>query len=114
VEVPLHLLRYVCLFCGKHGLSLMKECFETGTPESLPFPIAHAFITIVSNVSPRLLLACIQRRAFPMFNLSSLMEGGGVSLSQCLKHTRSKGKTAPKKCKVAPDVTRSGKKCPII
>lgn len=53
VEVPLHLLRYVCLFCGKHGLSLMKECFESGTPESLPFPIAHAFITIVSNVSPR-------------------------------------------------------------
>lgn len=52
VEVPLHLLRYVCLFCGKHGLSLMKECFESGTPESLPFPIAHAFITIVSNVSP--------------------------------------------------------------
>lgn len=52
VEVPLHLLRYVCLFCGKHGLSLMKECFESGNPESLPFPIAHAFITIVSNVSP--------------------------------------------------------------
>lgn len=52
VEVPLHLLRYVCLFCGKHGLSLMKECFELGSPESLPFPIAHAFITIVSNVSP--------------------------------------------------------------
>lgn len=52
VEVPLHLLRYVCLFCGKHGLSLMKECFESGTPESLPFAIAHAFITIVSNVSP--------------------------------------------------------------
>lgn len=53
MEVPLHLLRYVCLFCGKHGLSLMKECFESGTPESLPFPIAHAFITIVSNVSLR-------------------------------------------------------------
>lgn len=52
MEVPLHLLRYVCLFCGKHGLSLMKECFESGSPESLPFPIAHAFITIVSNVSP--------------------------------------------------------------
>lgn len=52
VEVPLHLLRYVCLFCGKHGLSLMKECFESGSPESLPFPVAHAFITIVSNVSP--------------------------------------------------------------
>lgn len=51
MEVPLHLLRYVCLFCGKHGLSLMKECFELGTPESLPFPIAHAFITIISNVS---------------------------------------------------------------
>lgn len=51
VEVPLHLLRYVCLFCGKQGLSLMKECFEAGNPESLPFAIAHAFITIVSNVS---------------------------------------------------------------
>lgn len=51
VEVPLHLLRYVCLFCGKHGLSLMKDCFEYGTPETLPFLIAHAFITVVSNVS---------------------------------------------------------------
>lgn len=51
--MPLHLLRYVCLFCGKHGLSLMKECFEAGGPESLPFAIAHAFITIVSNVSAR-------------------------------------------------------------
>lgn len=37
VEVPLHLLRYVCLFCGKNGLSLMKDCFEYGTPETLPF-----------------------------------------------------------------------------
>lgn len=53
MEVPLHLLRYVCLFCGKQGLSLMKECFESGSPDSLPFPIAHAFITIVSNVSRR-------------------------------------------------------------
>lgn len=52
VEVPLHLLRYVCMFCGKHGLSLMKDCFEFGAPDTLPFPIAHAFITIVSNVSP--------------------------------------------------------------
>jgi ubiquitin carboxyl-terminal hydrolase 34 len=51
VEVPLHLLRYVCLFCGKNGLSLMKDCFEYGTPETLPFLIAHAFITVVSNVS---------------------------------------------------------------
>ncbi|KAH0521479.1 Ubiquitin carboxyl-terminal hydrolase 34, partial [Microtus ochrogaster] len=49
VEVPLHLLRYVCLFCGKNGLSLMKDCFEYGTPETLPFLIAHAFITVVSN-----------------------------------------------------------------
>ncbi|CAI9566410.1 unnamed protein product, partial [Staurois parvus] len=48
VEVPLHLLRYVCLFCGKNGLSLMKDCFEYGTPETLPFLIAHAFITVVS------------------------------------------------------------------
>ncbi|MEQ2198048.1 hypothetical protein XENOCAPTIV_006905, partial [Xenoophorus captivus] len=59
VEVPLHLLRYVCLFCGKHGLSLMKECFELGTPETLPFPIAHAFITIVSNVGRMLFSTCL-------------------------------------------------------
>lgn len=29
----------------------MKDCFEYGTPETLPFLIAHAFITVVSNVS---------------------------------------------------------------
>lgn len=69
VEVPLHLLRYVCLFCGKHGLSLMKECFESGTPESLPFPIAHAFITIVSNVS----LTPIEIRFIPITQLSNFL-----------------------------------------
>lgn len=29
----------------------MKDCFEYGAPETLPFLIAHAFITVVSNVS---------------------------------------------------------------
>lgn len=29
----------------------MKDCFEYGSPETLPFLIAHAFITVVSNVS---------------------------------------------------------------
>lgn len=29
----------------------MKDCFEYGTPETLPFLVAHAFITVVSNVS---------------------------------------------------------------
>ncbi|XP_056267031.1 ubiquitin carboxyl-terminal hydrolase 34-like, partial [Pseudoliparis swirei] len=65
VEVPLHLLRYVCLFCGKHGLSLMKECFETGTPESLPFPIAHAFITIVSNIRIWLHIPAVMQHIIP-------------------------------------------------
>uniref|UniRef100_A0A1A8HWD2 Ubiquitin specific peptidase 34 n=1 Tax=Nothobranchius kuhntae TaxID=321403 RepID=A0A1A8HWD2_NOTKU len=65
VEVPLHLLRYVCLFCGKHGLSLMKECFERGTPESLPFPIAHAFITIVSNIRIWLHIPAVMQHIIP-------------------------------------------------
>uniref|UniRef100_UPI001CD8B406 ubiquitin carboxyl-terminal hydrolase 34-like n=1 Tax=Solea senegalensis TaxID=28829 RepID=UPI001CD8B406 len=65
VEVPLHLLRYVCLFCGKHGLSLMKECFESGTPESLPFPIAHAFITIVSNIRIWLHIPAVMQHIIP-------------------------------------------------
>ncbi|MEQ2261822.1 Ubiquitin carboxyl-terminal hydrolase 34, partial [Xenotaenia resolanae] len=65
VEVPLHLLRYVCLFCGKHGLSLMKECFELGTPETLPFPIAHAFITIVSNIRIWLHIPAVMQHIIP-------------------------------------------------
>uniref|UniRef100_A0A4W5PMM7 Ubiquitin specific peptidase 34 n=1 Tax=Hucho hucho TaxID=62062 RepID=A0A4W5PMM7_9TELE len=65
VEVPLHLLRYVCLFCGKHGLSLMKDCFESGTPESLPFPIAHAFITIVSNIRIWLHIPAVMQHIIP-------------------------------------------------
>ncbi|XP_023268188.1 ubiquitin carboxyl-terminal hydrolase 34 [Seriola lalandi dorsalis] len=65
VEVPLHLLRYVCLFCGKHGLSLMKECFESGTPESLPFAIAHAFITIVSNIRIWLHIPAVMQHIIP-------------------------------------------------
>ncbi|XP_055079983.1 ubiquitin carboxyl-terminal hydrolase 34 isoform X2 [Periophthalmus magnuspinnatus] len=65
VEVPLHLLRYVCLFCGKHGLSLMKDCFEFGTPETLPFPIAHAFITIVSNIRIWLHIPAVMQHIIP-------------------------------------------------
>nr|XP_023680681.1 ubiquitin carboxyl-terminal hydrolase 34 isoform X2 [Paramormyrops kingsleyae] len=65
VEVPLHLLRYVCLFCGKHGLSLMKDCFQFGTPESLPFPIAHAFITIVSNIRIWLHIPAVMQHIIP-------------------------------------------------
>ncbi|XP_058880438.1 ubiquitin carboxyl-terminal hydrolase 34 isoform X2 [Acipenser ruthenus] len=65
VEVPLHLLRYVCLFCGKHGLSLMKDCFESGTPETLPFPIAHAFITVVSNIRIWLHIPAVMQHIIP-------------------------------------------------
>ncbi|XP_037108825.1 ubiquitin carboxyl-terminal hydrolase 34 isoform X3 [Syngnathus acus] len=65
VEVPLHLLRYVCLFCGKHGLSLMKECFQAATPDSLPFPIAHAFISIVSNIRIWLHIPAVMQHIIP-------------------------------------------------
>ncbi|XP_018120315.1 ubiquitin carboxyl-terminal hydrolase 34 isoform X2 [Xenopus laevis] len=65
VEVPLHLLRYVCLFCGKNGLSLMKDCFEYGTPETLPFQIAHAFITVVSNIRIWLHIPAVMQHIIP-------------------------------------------------
>ncbi|KTF99861.1 hypothetical protein cypCar_00023960 [Cyprinus carpio] len=65
VEVPLHLLRYVCMFCGKHGLSLMKDCFEFGAPDTLPFPIAHAFITIVSNIRIWLHIPAVMQHIIP-------------------------------------------------
>ncbi|XP_062912032.1 ubiquitin carboxyl-terminal hydrolase 34 isoform X4 [Mobula hypostoma] len=65
VEVPLHLLRYVCLFCGKNGLTLMKDCFEYGTPETLPFPIAHAFITVVSNIRIWLHIPAVMQHVIP-------------------------------------------------
>lgn len=65
VEVPLHLLRYVCLFCGKNGLSLMKDCFEYGTPETLPFLIAHAFITVVSNIRIWLHIPAVMQHIIP-------------------------------------------------
>nr|XP_033794971.1 ubiquitin carboxyl-terminal hydrolase 34 isoform X3 [Geotrypetes seraphini] len=65
VEVPLHLLRYVCLFCGKNGLSLMKDCFEYGSPEKLPFIIAHAFITVVSNIRIWLHIPAVMQHIIP-------------------------------------------------
>ncbi|XP_029817497.1 ubiquitin carboxyl-terminal hydrolase 34, partial [Manacus vitellinus] len=65
VEVPLHLLRYVCLFCGKNGLSLMKDCFEYGSPETLPFLIAHAFITVVSNIRIWLHIPAVMQHIIP-------------------------------------------------
>ncbi|KAL1114996.1 hypothetical protein AAG570_007819 [Ranatra chinensis] len=47
LEVPIHLLRNVSLFCRKGGVQAMTTCFEH---EALPIPIAHAMIAAGCNL----------------------------------------------------------------
>ncbi|KAJ7422952.1 hypothetical protein WISP_35954 [Willisornis vidua] len=89
VEVPLHLLRYVCLFCGKNGLSLMKDCFEFGSPDTLPFLLAHAFITVVSNIRiwlhiPAVMQHIIPFRTYVIRSLLIMKQGGQAEDLQVL------------------------------
>jgi ubiquitin carboxyl-terminal hydrolase 34 len=47
-ELPLYLLRYVCLFCKSGGIFAMAECFEEGV--QLEVGVAQAIIAIVCNL----------------------------------------------------------------
>lgn len=49
-EIPVYLLRNVCLFCKSGGVHAMTFCFERQSPETLPVSIAHAIIAIVCNL----------------------------------------------------------------
>ncbi|XP_070576482.1 ubiquitin carboxyl-terminal hydrolase 34-like isoform X2 [Ptychodera flava] len=50
MEVPLYLLRNVCFFCDSNGLAAIQMCFDQASPETLPFNVAHALITVVANL----------------------------------------------------------------
>lgn len=49
-EVPEALLVNVAFFCDKGGLSAIREAFQDANPVSLPFPLAHHLINIVTQV----------------------------------------------------------------
>lgn len=49
-EIPVYLLRNVCLFCKSGGVHAMTFCFDRQSPETLPVSIAHAIIAIVCNL----------------------------------------------------------------
>lgn len=45
-EIPIYLLRNVCLFCKTGGVHAMTLCFQYLSPETLPVSTAHAIITV--------------------------------------------------------------------
>ena len=49
-EVPEALLINVAYFCDHGGLSAIREAFQDADPTTLPFPIAHHLINIVTQV----------------------------------------------------------------
>ncbi|GLH07907.1 Ubiquitin carboxyl-terminal hydrolase puf [Gryllus bimaculatus] len=49
-EIPVYLLRNVCLFCKSGGVHAMTFCFERQNPDTLPVSLAHAMIAIVCNL----------------------------------------------------------------
>ena len=49
-EVPEALLINVAYFCDNGGLSAIREAFQDADPTSLPFPVAHHLINIVTQV----------------------------------------------------------------
>ncbi|XP_068081544.1 ubiquitin carboxyl-terminal hydrolase puf [Anabrus simplex] len=49
-EIPVYLLRNVCLFCRSGGVHAMTFCFEHQSPDTLPVSLAHAMIAIVCNL----------------------------------------------------------------
>jgi len=49
-EVPEALLINVAYFCDNGGLSAIREAFQDADPTSLPFPLAHHLINIVTQV----------------------------------------------------------------
>ncbi|XP_077867948.1 ubiquitin carboxyl-terminal hydrolase 34-like [Saccoglossus kowalevskii] len=50
MEVPLYLLRNVCFFCDSNGMTAIQACFERSVPETLPFNVAFALISVVANL----------------------------------------------------------------
>lgn len=49
-EIPVYILRNVCLFCKHGGVHAMTLCFDKQSPDTLPVSVAHAIIGIVCNL----------------------------------------------------------------
>ncbi|XP_071450552.1 ubiquitin carboxyl-terminal hydrolase 34 [Hetaerina americana] len=49
-EIPVYLLRNVCLFCKSGGVRAMTFCFEGRNPENLPVNLAHTMMAVICNL----------------------------------------------------------------
>ncbi|KAJ8873829.1 hypothetical protein PR048_024665 [Dryococelus australis] len=65
-EIPVYLLRNVCLFCKAGGVHAMTSCFDLQSPDLLPVPIAHAIIAVVCNLKLWLNLRSIMQLFVPL------------------------------------------------
>ncbi|XP_064464002.1 ubiquitin carboxyl-terminal hydrolase 34-like isoform X1 [Ornithodoros turicata] len=90
LDIPVHLLRNVAFFCGTQGgLSLLTACFRQVPANRLPIGLAHALVSLVSNLKLWMNLASIVQHLVPLRSavikyLCSVCEGevrGGGSRS---------------------------------
>lgn len=90
LDIPVHLLRNVAFFCGTQGgLHLLTACFREIPPNRLPIGLAHALVSLVSNLKLWMNLASIVQHLVPLRSavikyLCSMCEGemrGGGSRS---------------------------------
>ncbi|KAH7972033.1 hypothetical protein HPB52_005804 [Rhipicephalus sanguineus] len=66
LDIPVHLLRNVAHFCGQGGLSLLHSCFQEVPPQRLPIGLAHALVSLVSNLKLWMNLPCIVQHLVPL------------------------------------------------
>ncbi|XP_015761086.1 PREDICTED: ubiquitin carboxyl-terminal hydrolase 34-like [Acropora digitifera] len=65
-EVPEALLVNVAFFCDKGGLSAIREAFQDASPISLPFPLAHHLINIVTQLRLWFSIQAIMQYIIPL------------------------------------------------
>ncbi|XP_077522254.1 ubiquitinyl hydrolase 1 puf isoform X3 [Amblyomma americanum] len=66
LDIPVHLLRNVAHFCGQGGLSLLHACFQDVAPQRLPIGLAHALVSLVSNLKLWMNLPCVVQHLVPL------------------------------------------------
>ncbi|XP_077536768.1 ubiquitinyl hydrolase 1 puf isoform X3 [Haemaphysalis longicornis] len=66
LDIPVHLLRNVTYFCGQGGLAMLQGCFNDVPPQRLPIGLAHALVSLVSNLKLWMNLPCIVQHLVPL------------------------------------------------
>ncbi|XP_035208134.1 ubiquitin carboxyl-terminal hydrolase puf-like, partial [Stegodyphus dumicola] len=66
MDIPVYLLRNVCFFCDKGGLKLFIACFQDADPENLPISLAHALISVISNLKLWINIGSIMQQLIPL------------------------------------------------